>query len=142
MEFLGNIIMLCLTFGETAKLSHSGCTILHSHQLCKMVPISLYPTNTCYFVFVFSIVILVGVKWYLVVVLVWIPLMADERFTFLSCKLDHTLKNNIGCYIFVKVFVVDIPRILFPPQHSLSLQSKIIRVKGKNRLELSIQTNG
>lgn len=40
-----------------------------------------------------------GVKWYLVVVLVWIPLMANERFTFLSCKLDHTLKNNTGCYI-------------------------------------------
>lgn len=34
------------------------------------------------------------------------------------------------------MFVVDIPRILFPPQQSLSLQSKIIRVKGKKQIRV------
>ena len=57
---------------------HSSCTILHSHQQCTGVAISVHLPNTCYFLFYVGffcfvlsfliIAILMGVKWYLIVV--------------------------------------------------------------------------
>ena len=43
VKLLSVTVMLCLAFWGTAKLFHSGCTILHSHQQWARVPISLYP---------------------------------------------------------------------------------------------------
>ena len=44
VELLGHSVTLCLTLWGTARLFFtSSCIILHSHQLCKGVPVSPYP---------------------------------------------------------------------------------------------------
>ena len=50
---------------------HSGCTSLCSHQQCRRVPFSLYPSSICCLLIKKKIkTILTGVRWYFIVVLI------------------------------------------------------------------------
>ena len=72
---------------------HSGCTSLRAHQQCSGVPFCPHPRQRFLDV---DLLILPGVRWYLIVVLICVPLMISEYFdTWKREFLIHPFENKV-----------------------------------------------
>ena len=98
LELLGHIITLCLTFWRTGKLFSKAATPKFSPALYENSSFS----NTCYCPSFLSLAILVGVKWYLIAILIrhwttdWFQI---EKGVCQGCILSPCLFNFYAEYI-------------------------------------------
>lgn len=80
----------------TTTVFHRGCTIFYSHQHCVGSPISLPPHQLLLLSTFYFVAMLVGVKWYLIVVLICTSLMTDEAvFSWVYWPCVYLLWRNV-----------------------------------------------
>ena len=66
---------------------HSGYTNLQSYKRCTSIPFSLHPQQDLLFLVFLIIAILIGVKWYLIIVLISISLIISNAEHLFMCLL-------------------------------------------------------